>query len=93
VLAPGEIPRLKLLQPREALLKLIANSYVARFGKQLLQGAHAALHLRQCLKVASQVPIYYLERPNSLALLPVTAQLVEEQFGLTPEAVSQAFSR
>jgi hypothetical protein len=51
---------------------------MARFGKQLLQGMEAVTHLRQCASLIKDVPIYRLERPRSLPLLSVIAQLVEE---------------
>lgn len=78
VLGLGPESTLKLLDPQAALLTLIANSYMARFGKQLLHGPEASTHLRQCTALLAQIPIYRLERPDSLALLPSVAQLVEE---------------
>jgi hypothetical protein len=74
----GPLSTLKLLEPKAALLALIANSYMARFGKRLLNGPQASTHLRQCTALLAQTPIYRLERPDSLALLPFVAQLVEE---------------
>lgn len=78
VLAGGPNPAIKVLQPQDAILQLISNSYMARFGKQLLQGVGACLHLRQCTSLIKDVPIYRLERPHSLPLLPTIAQIVEE---------------
>lgn len=78
VLCGGPKPTLRDLQPQEALLQLISNSYMARFGKQLLQGVGAFSHLSQCTSLIKDVPIYRLERPRSLELLPAIAQLVEE---------------
>lgn len=77
-LACGPVATLKALEPQAALLTLIANSYMARFGKQLLNGAEASTHLRQCTELIRQVPVYRLERPGALPLLPAVAQLVEE---------------
>lgn len=77
VLSEGLAPALKPLQPQAAILQLIANSYVARFGNQLLQGAGASAHLRQCASIVKSLPVYCLERPRSLLLLPAIAQLVE----------------
>lgn len=78
MLSEGPTPALKPLQPQEAIVQMIANSYVARFGNQLLQGVGACSHLRQCTSLIKSVPVYCLERPRSLALLPAVAQLVEE---------------
>ena len=78
VLGLGPVSMLKLLDPQAALLMLIANSYMARFGKQLLHGPEASTHLRQCTALLMQIPVYRLERPDCLALLPSLAQLVEE---------------
>ncbi len=78
VLGRGSALSIEPLDQQTALLTLIANSRMARFGKQLLQGAEASTHLRQCTALLAQVPVYRLERPDSLQLLPSIAQLVEE---------------
>lgn len=81
VLGVGPAPRLQQLQPQQALLELIANSYMARFGRELLQGPAAAAHLSLCAELVRRIPISLLERPRSLALLSETAGLVEAQMG------------
>jgi hypothetical protein len=78
-LSEGPTPEIKFLPPQEAIVELIRNSYVSRFGKRLLHGVGAATHFRQCTSLANRVPAYRLNRPNSLPLLPAVAQLVEEQ--------------
>jgi hypothetical protein len=80
VLCEGPAPALTPLQPQEAIVQMIANSYVARFGNQLLQGIGAVAHLRQCASLIKSVPVYYLERPRSLSLLPAIAWMVEDHF-------------
>jgi len=77
-LGGGPVATLKVLDPQVAFLSLIANSYMSRFGKQLLHGAEASAHLRQCTRLINPVPVYRLERPRDLPLLPAIAQLVEE---------------
>jgi len=77
VLSRGSAPALQPLPPQEAIVQLITNSYVARFGNQLLQGVAAVTHLKQCTSLIEKVPVSYLERPRSLELLPEIAQLVE----------------
>ncbi|HEY9660365.1 MAG TPA: hypothetical protein V6C65_18075, partial [Allocoleopsis sp.] len=77
VLQTGPAPRIKVLNLTEAIPHLIANSYMARFGQQLLQGQEAANHLHQCMDLVRHLPICQLERPRSLDLLADVAQLVE----------------
>lgn len=79
MLSEGSVPALKPLQPQEAIIQLIANSYVARFGNQLLKGVGASTHLRQCTSIIKSVPIYCLERPLSLPVLQQVAQVVEDR--------------
>lgn len=73
-------PDLKLipLQPQEAIVQLIGNSYIARSVNQLLQGAGGFSHFHQCMNLANKVPIYCIERPQALELVPALAQLIEE---------------
>lgn len=90
VLSKGSALVLKPLQPQEAIVQLIANSYVARFGNQLLQGVEASIHLNQCASLIKSVPVYCLERPRSLPLLPAIAQLLEKHFDHNIETLLQA---
>ena len=79
VLCKGSRPEIKPLQPQEAVVQLIANSFIPMLlGNKFLQSSKAALHLRQCSSLAQNLPIYSLERPRSLDLLPDVARLVEE---------------
>ncbi|BDA72000.1 conserved hypothetical protein [Rivularia sp. IAM M-261] len=79
VLRKGFHPEIKPLQPQEAIAQLIANSFIPMLlGNKFLQSSKAALHLRQCSSLAQNLPIYSLERPRSLDLLPNIARLVEE---------------
>jgi HPr Serine kinase C-terminal domain len=80
-LSAGSTLEIKRATPQEALLRIIANSYAARFGKQLLHGAEAVSHLNQCADLAYRIPIYCLNRPDSLGLLSAVVELVEEQSG------------
>ena len=77
-LSRGPEPRLRRLAPRAAIMRLIANSYASRFGKHLLAGDAAALHLNRCGRLVESVPVYELERPDSLQSLSRTAELLEE---------------
>lgn len=78
-LSTGPNLEIKRAASQEALLRIIANSYAARFGKQLLHSAGAVSHLNQCADLAYRIPVYCLNRPASLGLLPAIAELVEEQ--------------
>jgi hypothetical protein len=66
------------MAPGESLQTLIANSYVARFGRQMLQNREGSSHFAQCIKLLQRVPVWRLARPRSLQLLGETACLVEE---------------
>jgi hypothetical protein len=68
-----------VLKPQEAITTLIANTYLARYGKQLLQNNHAITNLRQCSNIVNHVPVYRLQRPRSLYLLEDLAELIESQ--------------
>lgn len=77
VLAEGGEPAIKPLSPQAALRHLFAHWYLISVASQLLQGEGAALHLKQCAGLVSQVPVFVLERPRTHALLPEIAQLIE----------------
>ena len=77
-LSKGPAIEIKPLQPQEAIMQVIANSYIARAANQLLQGVGTSSHFLQCTSLINNVPVYRIERPQSLALVPAVAQLVEE---------------
>jgi hypothetical protein len=79
ILSIGPVPGLTTLEPHEALPHLIAHTYVARFGKQLLAGPAALRHLRQCASLLNNVPVYLVQRPPSLATLQDVARLIEDK--------------
>lgn len=78
-LSEGTCLKAELLRPQEAISVLIANTYLARYGNQLLQNNHAMTNLRQCSNIVNQIPVYRLERPKSFALLEDLAKLIESQ--------------
>jgi hypothetical protein len=43
----------------------------------LLAGQGGVLHFQQCMNLIKQVPVYRLERPQVLELVPAIAQLIE----------------
>ncbi|NJM23937.1 MAG: hypothetical protein HC836_24960 [Richelia sp. RM2_1_2] len=77
VLGRDSSVEIQALQPQEIFTHLIRNSYVTRFGNELLQDK-AAPHLLRLTKLAKQVSIDRLLRPAALSLLPNIAQLVED---------------
>lgn len=81
-LEDGETPEMQRLKPQEAVTTLIAHTYLARYGKQLLQNRHAIENLRLCAKVAVQVPVRRLERPRSLEQLADLARLLETKHNI-----------
>jgi hypothetical protein len=79
ILSDGPEPKLTHLNPQEAVVQLIAHTYVSRFGGELLKGAVAYRHLQQCSSLVQHVGLHRLDRPNILKLLSATANLVESQ--------------
>lgn len=77
-LSGGAEVEIKPLQPRQALMELLGNLYVGRFGSQLLRQDEAP-RLLQCAQVVRSVPIHGLNRPPSSQVVPTIAQLVERQ--------------
>ncbi|MBF2004242.1 MAG: hypothetical protein IGS49_01870 [Chlorogloeopsis fritschii C42_A2020_084] len=67
------------LQPQKILTYLFRNSYITRFGNELLQ-PNGASHFLKLTKLANLVSISRLLRPSSLQLLPNVCQLVEQHF-------------
>lgn len=76
-LALGPVPALQPLGVKDATIQLIGNSYIARGTHQLLKDYGAVRHLQQCATTIAKVPIYRLERPQSLEIVPAIADLVE----------------
>ena len=75
VLDIGEEEEIERIEPREALIELVRHTYLAKY---LEPTGTASLHLRQCGKVISSVPVYYLRRRPSLLRLPEIAELLED---------------
>lgn len=61
----------------EAIAHLIAHTYSARFGNDLLRGPSGSQHFQNCALVAKAVGCRFLRRPSSLHLLPEIARRVE----------------
>ena len=77
VLEESDDMRATLLGPQMALPALIANTYLARYGKQLMQNDDAVTNLQQVARITSMVPVYRLERPKSFELTEELADFLE----------------
>jgi len=77
-LSRGDQASLKPASLQEAVTQVIAHSYVSRYGEQLLNGAQAASHLLQSTSLLRNVPVYFLQRSDSLSMLPATVGLIED---------------
>ncbi len=77
VLEDGPETAVTQLPGNEAVLALIAHSYVSRYGGQLLTGPVAARHLAQCASIASRIPVVRLDRPRALDRLDEVAAVAE----------------
>jgi hypothetical protein len=78
VLAAGPAPAIEPLEPREACFELLTHWYGHRFKNGLLQGDAAAVHLRQCARLADRVPMHRLRRSGGPSTLLELADLVDE---------------
>lgn len=66
------------LPPQEALIALLQNIYVVRFGDLLLKPSDT-LMLEMSADITRRAPMMRLNRPSSLSMLDLGAKLVEEQ--------------
>jgi hypothetical protein len=76
VLGQGEKVEIQRMLPQDVLLYLMRNSYITRFGEELLQGDRAA-HFLKLTQLSQQVSIWRLLRPNNLSQLTETAESIE----------------
>lgn len=82
VLAEGESPEIEHFGLYDAFVELVRHSYVARFDRLLEITGTIATHFRQCVSLASRVPVRRLKRPRSLAALHVLVELVGNDLAL-----------
>ena len=87
-LSIGPEPLLQPLPAQQALLHLMAHTYVARFKRGLLHGVAATRHLQQCSRLLEQVRIFDLQRPASLEQLTAVARVVEERMPEAPKVAA-----
>jgi hypothetical protein len=79
VLERGVEFELHLLDGAAALMALIRFSYATRFGRDLIAGAAAADHLKQCAALSRSIPVCRLVVPNDLAALERLPDWLEAQ--------------
>lgn len=84
-LAKGSELALKPLNPQQATMQLIANSFVGRCASPLLEAESGISHFHKCMSLIKHVPIYRLERPQSLELVSAIAELIEENLGFSKQ--------
>ena len=62
---------------QESLSQLLANTYLARYGKELIRNTYVVENLRQCSHLVNSTPVYRLERPRDLDRREDLAKLIE----------------
>ncbi|MEL6441766.1 MAG: hypothetical protein AAFQ80_21245 [Cyanobacteria bacterium J06621_8] len=74
----GKYPSLEIqpLKPQEIIKYLIINSYVTRFGDELLK-TNQSSHFAKLAQIAKRISIHHLLRPINLELLSVTIERIE----------------
>ena len=76
----GKAAELKItkIAAGDSILPLLAHSYGARFGKELLHLGEAE-HFLQCSKLANKIDICALKRPSNISLLEDTVELIRSK--------------
>lgn len=77
VLEESRTLELELLNPQDALMKLMEHSYSMR----LLPDHDLPDNFARCVRLAQQLPVWVLRRPKDFKRLPEVARLVEEHQG------------
>jgi energy-coupling factor transporter ATP-binding protein EcfA2 len=80
VLGWGDQPQIKSLSAKATFIELVRYSYD---GPLLKDTNTSAAHFRQCVALASRIPVAHLERPRSLAALPQVVRLLEAHLSQT----------
>ena len=77
LLNKGAELQINKIAAQDSILPLLAHSYGARFGKELLELGEAE-HFLQCTQLANRVGIYSLQRPSDISLLADTVNLIQQ---------------
>jgi hypothetical protein len=75
-LCDGDQLNAEVMGLQDALGILIANTYLARYGNDLMPSHFAASHLRKCVDLISRVPVYRLTRPRDFGQIDALTKLV-----------------
>ena len=77
VLAEGRLAQIVPLTPQCAFVEVIRHLYLA-FIPEILDGKSMSTHLTQFTSLCASVPISFLKRPRSMALISDVVDLVEK---------------
>ncbi|KQX18098.1 MULTISPECIES: hypothetical protein [unclassified Sphingomonas] len=77
----GDAPSVEPLEGFDALRAVMRFSYVARFGRAVLQGTAEADHMQRCARLARQARLWRLRIPAGLDRLRDTVAFVEALAG------------
>jgi hypothetical protein len=64
------------LTAQETFKQIVSNTFCARYGSRVFKGQNGMAHLRNVAKIVTHVPVFKLQRPNSLAKLGQLADFV-----------------
>lgn len=70
VLGGAEELTIEALSPREALFKIMQNSYCTRFLEEMYKTLSAAEHFQQCSNLVNKTKVFSLKRTQDLTTLP-----------------------
>jgi hypothetical protein len=77
----GDELRIEKLSVQRSILNLIANTYVARFGRQLIHDELAETHLQNCVSLLRRTSMHDMTRPRNFGMLPALTEMLESEFG------------
>jgi hypothetical protein len=80
VLANGSELMATRLTPQETFKQIVSNTFCARYGSRVFDGQIGRTHLQNVAKIVTDVPVFKLERPSSLAKLGQLAEFVVQTF-------------
>lgn len=77
----GDVPAIEPLQGFDALSAVMRFSYIARFGRAVVQGQGEADHMQRCARLARQAQVSRLHIPVGLDRLGETVAFVQSLLG------------
>ena len=76
VLGLGSEPAVHRLSPQESFREIVSHTFCARYGNQVFAGSVGATHLQNVARLIANVPVFRLERADSLRKLQLFADFV-----------------